>query len=260
MILTCPNCSTQYSVDAASLAPAGRKVRCRKCSFIWEQSPFEDDEDPVEARPRTQAEAPEPEAPAPEPPEPPESSEPTPPEAALPEAAPPLERPQRRRPGRRGAAVQVEPEARKWQALVAWFVLVFLVSAIIAGGYRFRQDLVDVWPPIAKLYEVAGLDVRLPPGYGLDVVLDVENTARSVIAGVPVLIIEGMIVNTSGLKREVAGIRVILRDDRDNPLQDWVFKPDAESLEPDASIPFKTRVENPDKRASNVRFEFLAKK
>lgn len=38
MIITCPRCSTKYSVDAAVIRPAGRSVRCSNCSYIWLQS------------------------------------------------------------------------------------------------------------------------------------------------------------------------------------------------------------------------------
>src|SRR3546814_10877138 len=39
MIITCPSCSARYPVDAASFAPAGRKVRCAKCGHTWHQAP-----------------------------------------------------------------------------------------------------------------------------------------------------------------------------------------------------------------------------
>lgn len=38
MIITCPRCSTKYSVDAAVIGPAGRSVRCSNCSYTWLQS------------------------------------------------------------------------------------------------------------------------------------------------------------------------------------------------------------------------------
>src|ERR1700754_4077713 len=46
MILTCPACSTRYTVDAAKFPAAGRTVRCAKCGHSWHQpgeAPEQDD-------------------------------------------------------------------------------------------------------------------------------------------------------------------------------------------------------------------------
>jgi predicted Zn finger-like uncharacterized protein len=37
MILTCPNCATQYDVADGSIPPQGRKVRCASCGESWFQ-------------------------------------------------------------------------------------------------------------------------------------------------------------------------------------------------------------------------------
>jgi len=39
MIVTCPNCSTCYSVDPGALGPAGKTVRCSNCAHQWVQRP-----------------------------------------------------------------------------------------------------------------------------------------------------------------------------------------------------------------------------
>lgn len=36
MLIVCPNCATSYDVDAASLRPDGRKVRCVRCRTVWQ--------------------------------------------------------------------------------------------------------------------------------------------------------------------------------------------------------------------------------
>jgi predicted Zn finger-like uncharacterized protein len=51
MILTCPNCGTQYVVKDGAIPPQGRQVRCASCKHSWHQDseaqPEEDDR-PVE--------------------------------------------------------------------------------------------------------------------------------------------------------------------------------------------------------------------
>jgi predicted Zn finger-like uncharacterized protein len=39
MILTCPNCGTQYVVKDGAIPPEGRQVRCAACKHSWHQHP-----------------------------------------------------------------------------------------------------------------------------------------------------------------------------------------------------------------------------
>jgi predicted Zn finger-like uncharacterized protein len=41
MILTCPNCGTQYVVKDGAVPPEGRQVRCAACKHSWHQDPDE---------------------------------------------------------------------------------------------------------------------------------------------------------------------------------------------------------------------------
>ena len=49
MILTCPNCGTQYVVKDGAIPPQGRQVRCANCKHSWHQDPEADSaaEEPV---------------------------------------------------------------------------------------------------------------------------------------------------------------------------------------------------------------------
>jgi len=42
MILTCPNCDTQYVVKDGAIPPDGRQVRCAACKHSWHQDPDAD--------------------------------------------------------------------------------------------------------------------------------------------------------------------------------------------------------------------------
>jgi len=65
MILTCPNCGTQYVVKDGAIPPQGRQVRCASCKHSWHQDPEETAElelgpeaetGEVEHQPETEAE------------------------------------------------------------------------------------------------------------------------------------------------------------------------------------------------------------
>lgn len=41
MIITCPQCSTQYAVPSEAIPASGKKVKCTTCQHIWMQRPLE---------------------------------------------------------------------------------------------------------------------------------------------------------------------------------------------------------------------------
>jgi predicted Zn finger-like uncharacterized protein len=59
MILTCPNCGTQYVVKDGAIPPQGRQVRCANCKHSWHQEPepVAEPENPATEEPETVAEA-----------------------------------------------------------------------------------------------------------------------------------------------------------------------------------------------------------
>lgn len=138
MIVTCPSCTTRFTVDASVLGAHGRRVRCVRCGHVWFQEPE------LDRRPEpASAEAPE----AFEPPS-------EPPEWALPETEP--------EPRRRSAG--------GWPAFAA-------VVVLLAGGLLVAQEqIVGAWPAAGRLYEMLGM-APPAPGEGLEIG-DVRPEAR----------------------------------------------------------------------------------
>ena len=216
MILTCPSCTTRYTVDEAKFPPAGRTVRCAKCGHSWHQS------------------APEPEPqPAPEP-----ESAPTAEPAGF--AAGPATRAY-------APTAQVTPEKPRGQGLqtaavvAGWAGLILVVLLIGYSAVRYRQDIAAIWPQSAGVYSGLGLTVNAGG-------IDFRNVTykRESEDGQPVLVVTGQIVNAASRELPVPqSVRVTLNDADNRELYHWTFKPDAAALKPGATLAFRTRLSSP---------------
>jgi predicted Zn finger-like uncharacterized protein len=127
MIISCPTCSTRYTLDKASVGPQGRKVRCAKCGHSWwqgeiDEAPTQMADAPTEIHVRS------------------------------------LSRPAR--------TAKKEAKAAGRGDLVGWSVFAGLLVVVLGGGILIREPLVGLWPPASLLYDTIGLPVE-PPGAGL---------------------------------------------------------------------------------------------
>jgi hypothetical protein len=123
----------------------------------------------------------------------------------------------------------------------------------VLGGYRYRQQIVDVWPPARKLYQVIGLSVDSP---WLSVPQDSIRFRRESEGGIPILVVSGEILNQSDKPQRVAPMRIILLDKENMPLRTERVKIDDRMLDPGKRMPFKTSIPNPPPEAAAVRITF----
>jgi predicted Zn finger-like uncharacterized protein len=132
MLIVCPSCASEYTIDPAKLGAEGRTLRCAICRDTWFVAP-----------PGAEAAAPE------EPAEPP----PEPPGATLLPPAPPKPRRSRTAP-------------RRWLAAAAAAVVLLVALPYAGSGLQKGRSLAENWiaPPTAILSfrevasEIAGPD------------------------------------------------------------------------------------------------------
>jgi predicted Zn finger-like uncharacterized protein len=204
IIITCPECNTNYSLKDGSISAKGRTVKCAKCGHSWHQAqpeataganaapPKENAPSPAEERPAAAAaEKPTPEQPAPEKPAPSPGLIAKPAYNRVIPAPPPVLR------------------APLWLKLLP----LGLCAAIIAISFIYYKDrLLSYIPALAKAYEAAGM-------VDTDQIRITEASLKKVKDGdFTDIYIKASVVNEAHRDQYLPNLRISLLDKDRNPI------------------------------------------
>lgn len=279
MLISCPNCATNFSVPDKALAPQGRTLKCAKCGHKWfqavpraehdfglDESSFPPPPAQPEARPAFRPPEPDLDAPPPsvsaaarashnldidldEPPIPDlgpklKADMPPPPDLDLDSAPQPI------------PDVFSTPSTTKKGTAGLWLLLVLLLLGGAAGGaYYFQEKVVDLWPPAHDILADMGLR-REKPGAGLEL-RNAGTPERFVQNDVEVLIVRGIIANVSDRERPVPTMKLVLLDRDKNVVQEKLSQPPVTALDPGGTAGFRIILERPDANAVEVNVLFV---
>jgi len=219
LVTRCPQCATAFRVQAEQLSAKGGKVRCGKCTAVFDGI----------AHLVAQTGAPEPAA----------LREPSPQLGLFePGRAPARTAPAQpaARPGARSdadaAPVEVEflaePAARP-RFSVAWGLLAFLALAALAGQgvHRYRTEIAVMFPEarpwLAAACEVAGCDATLPRRPDLMSIESSELQGDGVREGV--IILNAVLRNRATFPQEYPALELTLTDSADQAVVRKVLLP-----------------------------------
>jgi predicted Zn finger-like uncharacterized protein len=287
MQIVCPNCTTPYQVAPSAIGEGGRSVRCVRCRTVWfappppipmperADSPANGADEVVEAS-RSE--------PAPEPPEtaspPTETDNPADaPPAALADIpiapiavddAPPLvpaegsglpaptvemdsgppdiESVAARRAR---AAARRRRERLRIRLPLAIVALIALCVALLG----WRRDIVRYAPQLASFYNAIGLPVNLRGIEFADV-----KIGNEIHDGVPVLVIEGLIVSTVSMPVDVPRLRFALRSATGAEVYSWTAQPSQPVLGPFETLPFRSRLASPPADGHDIQVRFFTRR
>jgi predicted Zn finger-like uncharacterized protein len=137
------------------------------------------------------------------------------------------------------------PLSRLQSAILA----LIIVDAIIVG---WRTDFVRFMPQTASFYAAIGMPVNLR---GLN--FDGFATATEQHEGVPILVVEGNIVNDTSKTAEVPHLRFAVRNAARQEIYSWTAVPSRGMLPAGEAVSFHTRLASPPPDAHDVMVRFV---
>ena len=156
-----------------------------------------------------------------------------------------------RRAGRRALARGAKKGA------VGWLVFLAVLGGGFAASYHFRQQIVDYWPPAARLYTELGIKLKVV-GEGLEIRnLNLSHARRD--SGT-VLVVAGEIANTTQEAKDIPALRGALLDSNQTELQHWMFAAGHDRLLPGEVAAFETEVADPKPDATNISITFTTER
>jgi predicted Zn finger-like uncharacterized protein len=130
-------------------------------------------------------------------------------------------------------------------AILALLVL----DAIIVG---WRRDIVRTLPQTATFYALLGLPVNLR-GLAFDAV----TSSTEQHEGVPILVVEGAIVNRTGAVADVPRLKLVVRNAAKQEIYSWTAASPRSTLAPYQAVAFRTRLASPPPEAADVLVRFI---
>jgi predicted Zn finger-like uncharacterized protein len=292
MQIVCPNCTTSYQIAEMAVGAGGRSVRCVRCQNVWRvSSPAATANDPPVAAPIEAPPAPEPASPVSEPAEaaadeaeqdaaPAADAEPI--EAAgaddSEETAPvalsdipiPVEpgspdgldaapstgaEIENERPDIESvAARRTQPATRKRRPSARWPMAAAIAALLLVSAclLSFRKTIVQHAPQLASFYSAIHVPVNLRGLAFTD--LKIGNEIHD---GVPVLVIEGLIVSTTSKTTAVPRLRFALRSVSGAEVYSWTAPPAQPTLGAFETLPFRSRLASPPAEGHDIEVRFF---
>jgi predicted Zn finger-like uncharacterized protein len=273
MLLACPSCETQFQVADTALGAEGRTVRCAQCRHRWfatavmaepamaepvmaesaidepamaaaigdEAAPVAVDLDQVdwaEAEPVEIENSP------------PLAAE-LPPEITIASEDRPAGHAGRKR-SKKTYPVRSQGAKRGWisRPMIAFAAAVGFFAAALGA----RASIVGVMPDLAGLYAAIGFPVNLR---GLEF-RDVKTT-REMQDGIPVLVIQGKVVNVAKHPVEIPRVRLAVLGSDGQELYSWTTLLQRSILGDDEKVAFRSRLASPPPNGQKVLVRFLTR-
>jgi predicted Zn finger-like uncharacterized protein len=131
-------------------------------------------------------------------------------------------------------------------------ILALIVADAILVGWR--NDVVRILPQTASFYSTLGLPVNLR---GL--VLDGVTTTTEQHEGVPILVVEGSVVNNTRKIVDVPRLKFVVRNAANEEVYSWTAVAPRATLPPGDAVSFRSRLASPPTDGRDVLVRFVTR-
>jgi hypothetical protein len=153
---------------------------------------------------------------------------------------------------RRARAAALKRRRRSTLPLAAAIAGLMVLSGALLG---MRKEVVRHAPQLASFYAAIGLPVNLRGLAFAD--LKIGNEVHD---GVPVLVIEGVIVSMTSKEVDVPRLRFALRSASGAEVYSWTAPPSQPKLGPFEVLPFRSRLASPPAEGHDVQVRFFTRR
>jgi predicted Zn finger-like uncharacterized protein len=134
-------------------------------------------------------------------------------------------------------------------------VVIILMLFVCGALIGLRKDIVRHVPQMASFYSTIGLPVNLRGLVFNDV--KISNETHD---GVPVLVVEGVVVSTVNVPVDLPRIRFALRNAAGAEVYSWTTQPSQPVLEPGEALPFRSRLASPPAEGQDLQVRFFTRR
>jgi predicted Zn finger-like uncharacterized protein len=127
-----------------------------------------------------------------------------------------------------------------------------VIDAILVG---WRNDFVRVFPQTASFYAMLGLPVNLR-----GVILNDIATTTEQRDGVPILVVEGNVVNDTNRIVDVPRLKFVVRNSVNEEIYSWTAVPPRATLPPGDTVAFRSRLASPPPDGRDVLVRFVTRR
>jgi predicted Zn finger-like uncharacterized protein len=151
----------------------------------------------------------------------------------------------------RRAALEASRRRLRWP-LSRWPTVVLLLLVLNAGLIGLRMQVVRALPQTASLYAAIGMPVNLRGLIFANVTTEKESNDS-----MQVLMVEGVIVNTTTRVAAVPRLRFAVRNEHGHEIYTWTARPAQNELAPGATLAFRSRLASPPPEAHDLLVRFF---